>query len=56
MLYSWMEDKLLKGGNYKRFKKRSKPEYGNSGPENFVHPPFKISGSAPDVSMLLSIA
>ena len=42
-----MEDKLLKGGNYKRFKKGSKPEYGNLGPENFVHPPFKISGSAP---------
>ena len=47
MLYSWMEDKLSKGGNYKRFKKESKPEYGNSGPEIFVHPPFKISGSAP---------
>ena len=42
-----MEDKLLKGGNYKRFKKGSKPEYGNSAPENFVHPPFIISGSAP---------
>ena len=41
-----MEDKLSKGGNYKRFKKGSKTEYGNSGPENFVHPPFKISGSA----------
>ena len=42
-----MEDKLSKGGNYKRFKKGSKREHGNSGPENFVHPPFKISGSAP---------
>ena len=37
-----MEDKLSKGGNNKRFQKGSKPEYGNSGPENFVHPPFKI--------------
>ena len=42
-----MEDKLSKGGNYKRFKKGSKPEYGNSGPDNFVHTLFKISGSAP---------
>ena len=42
-----MEDKLSKGGNYKRFKKGSKREHGNSGPENFVHPSFKISGSAP---------
>ena len=42
-----MEDKLSKGDDYKRFKKGSKPEYGNSGPENFVHSPFKISGSAP---------
>ena len=30
----------------------SKPEYGNSGPENFVHPPFKISGSAPGWSCI----
>ena len=37
-----MEDKLSKRGNYRRFKKGSKPEYGNSGPENFVHPTFKI--------------
>ena len=37
-----------RGGNYIRFKKGLKPEYGNSGPENFVHPPFKISGSAPE--------
>ena len=43
-----MEDKLSKGGNYKRFKKGSKREHGNLGTENFVHPPFKISGSAPD--------
>ena len=43
-----MEDKLSKGGNYKKIKKGSKPEYGNSGPENFVHPTFKLSGSAPD--------
>ena len=42
-----MEDKISKGGNYKRLKKGSKREHGNSGPENFVHPPFKISGSAP---------
>ena len=46
-----MEDKLLKGGNYKRFIKGSKPEYGNLGPENFVHPPFKISGSAPELNL-----
>ena len=45
-LYSWMEDKLSTGGNNKRFRKGPKPEYGNSGPENFVHPAFKISGSA----------
>ena len=38
-----MEDKISKGGNYKRFKKGSKREHGN-----FVHPPFEISGSAPD--------
>ena len=50
-LCSWMEDKLSKGGNYRRLKKGSKPEYGNSGPENFVHPPFKISGSAPATSI-----
>ena len=37
-----MEDKISKGGNYKTFKMRSKREHGN-----FVHPPFKISGSAP---------
>ena len=42
-----MEDKLSKGGNNKRLKKGSKPECGNSGPENFVHPLYKISGSAP---------
>ena len=42
-----MEDKISKGGNYKRFKKGSKWEHGNLGPENFVYPPFKISGSAP---------
>ena len=46
-LYSRMEDKISKGGNYKRFKKGSKWEYSNLGPENFVHSPFKISGSAP---------
>ena len=40
-----MEDKLSKGGNCKR----PELEYGNSGPENFVHPPFKISGSATGV-------
>ena len=28
-------------------KKGSKPVYGNSGPDCVVHPPFKISGSAP---------
>ena len=37
-----MEDKFSKGSNYK-----TKGEHGNSGPENFVHPTFKISGSAP---------
>ena len=37
-----MEDKISKGSNYK-----TKGEHGNSGPENFVRPPFKISGSAP---------
>ena len=37
-----MEDKISKGSNYKK-----KGEHGNSGPENFVHPSFKISGSAP---------
>ena len=37
-----MEGKLLKGDNYKRFKKGSKPEYSNSGPENFVHPLSKF--------------
>ena len=37
-----MEDKLSKGGNYKRLKKESKPEYGNSGPENKVHPLSKF--------------
>ena len=42
-----MEDKISKGGNYKRFKKESKREHGNLGPENFVHSTFKISGSAP---------
>ena len=26
----------------------------NSGPENFVHPPFKISGSAPGVCYLVT--
>ena len=31
----------------------SKPEYGNSEPENFVHPPFKISGSAPGKGPLI---
>ena len=44
-----MEDKISKGGNYKRLKKGSKREHGNSVPENFVHPPFKISGSAPGI-------
>ena len=29
-------------------KKGLKRERGNSGPENFVHPPFQISGSASD--------
>ena len=55
-LYSWMKDKLSKGGNYKRFKKGSKPEYSNSGPENFVHPRplFKISGSAPGMKANIS--
>ena len=42
-----MEDKILKGTNYK-----TKGEHGNSGPENFVHPTFKISGSAPENSLL----
>ena len=42
-----MEDTLSKEGNYKRLKNGSKPEYGNSGPEKFVNPTFKISGSAP---------
>ena len=37
-----MEDKISKGGNYKRFKKRSKRYHGNSGPENFVHPLSKF--------------
>ena len=43
-----MQDKNLKRGNYKQYKKGSKREHGNLGPENFVHPPFKISGSAPE--------
>ena len=42
-----MEDKLSKRGNYKRSKKGSNLEYGNSGPDILVHPLFKISGSAP---------
>ena len=46
-LYSRMEDKLSKGDNCKRFKKGSKREHGNFGPENFVQPTFKISGSGP---------
>ena len=37
-----MEDKISKGSNYE-----TKGEHDNSGSENFVHPPFKISGSAP---------
>ena len=39
-----MEDKFSKGGKYKRLKNGSKREHGN-----FVHPPFKISGSAPAI-------
>ena len=50
-----MEDKISKGGNYKRLQKGSKREHGNSGPENFVHPPFKISGSAPAFHCLLPV-
>ena len=46
-----MEDKISKGDNYERLKKESKREHGNSGTENFVHPPFKISGSAPDIKI-----
>ena len=43
---------LLNGGQtfkerqLQKIQKGSKPEYGNLGPENFVHHPFKISGSA----------
>ena len=32
-----MEDKISKGGNYKRFKKVSKREHGNSGTKNLVN-------------------
>ena len=42
-----MEDKISKGSNYK-----TKWEHDNSGPENFVHPPFKISGSAPAIPVI----
>ena len=34
-----MEYKISEGCNYKRVKKGSKREHGNSGTENFVHPP-----------------
>ena len=44
----WRTKFIPKGGNYKRIKNGSKRKHGDSGPENFVHPPFKISGSAPE--------
>ena len=38
-----MEYKISKGCNYKRVKKGLKRKHGNSGTENFVHPPpFKL--------------
>ena len=43
------------GGNYKIFKKGSKREHDDSVHESFVHPPFKISGSAPDLQMKCSL-
>ena len=46
-----MEDKLLKGTNYNRFKKGSKRKQGNWDPRIFLHPPFKISGSAPELNI-----
>ena len=42
----------FKGRQLQKFKKRSKREHGYSGPENFVHPTFKISGSAPVFAMM----
>ena len=36
----------FKGRQLQEIKKGVK--HGNSGPENFVHPSFKISGSTPD--------